>query len=135
MPSTKQRAAEMTAASLSLMSSLGLQIGLQLQQAKYSMVTAARNCCLLPEVCWIILIFSFYLNVSSYFWCIYFMIKRGGYMLFANVFCFFVLFCVTHDSVCLFVFGFIFVPFILECLLLVFCCFGYLILFFLHLCV
>lgn len=28
-------------------------------------------------------------------------------MLFANVFCFFVLFCVTHDSVCLFVFGFI----------------------------
>lgn len=56
-------------------------------------------------------------------------------MLFANVFCFFVLFCVTHDSVCLFVFGFIFVPFILECLLLVFCCFCYLILIFLHLCV
>lgn len=54
-------------------------------------------------------------------------------MLFANVFCFFVLFCVTRDSVCLFVFGFIFVPFILECL--VFCCFWYLILIFLHLCV
>lgn len=79
-PSAKRRAAEETASPVSLASSLGLQIGQQLHQAKYSMVTFSPmlETCFMPEV-WSFIIFHyfyyficFYCNFYDYFFCILF---------------------------------------------------------------